>query len=284
MKKICSTILLAAFIIILFLVSSCDSRSQQQVYNGKSVSEWVGDLDLKKPKDVRDQAQENLRQIGTNAIPFLLKEMSDLGELWQKIGVTNFDDSQEDLARLNNVRLAFKTLGPIAKPAFPALVDMLNSGKNTDSAALALTQIDPQLAVVTLTDDLTNKFIGARIAAAGYLFEVRSNADIALAVPNLVQCLKDESPDKSDSFDLIITAADTLRAIHARPDIAVPALVGMLTNTDWIIRIKGAQALGQFGNAAIFAVPALEQATNDPERRVRVIAAFSLKQIQSPSP
>ncbi len=276
---------MATVVVAAFFPSSC-SRSHQPVYNGKPLSEWLSELteDKNNPYDTRDQAQEAIRQIGTNALPFLLKEISDLGELWQKVGATNFSNSKEAETRLFNVHVAFKTLGPIAKPAVPALVDLLNGAYTAFPAAFALTQIDPQAASVALTQALTNKIIYVRIAAAGYLFEVRSNADIVLAMPNLIQCLKDESPDKSDSLTLISTAIDTLGAIHARPDIAVPALLETLTNKDFIIRFVSVRALGQFGNTAISAVPALEQATNDSDKHVREMATVALKQIQEKSP
>jgi HEAT repeat protein len=280
MKKNYPTILLATIAVIALFTSACNSRSQQPAYNGKTLSEWVGDIG--KSNEESAQAQEAIRQIGTNAIPFLLKEISDLGELYQKVGATNF--SKEGGMRYINVHIAFKALGPIAKPAVPALLDLLTNTYASYSAAVVLTQIDPQTAAVALTEALTNNNINVRLVAASELFEVRSNADIALAMPNLIQCLKDESTDKSASFDLITTAIDTLGGIHARPDIAVPALLETLTNKDFIIRMVSARALGEFGNAAISAVPALEEATNDPDNHVRKIAVVALKKIQTPSP
>jgi HEAT repeat protein len=350
MKKIYPIILAAAVAVIALFTSSCGSRSQQSVYDGKPVSEWVSDLNFKNPKPVRDQAQEAMRQIGTNALPFLLKEISDLGELFQQVGATNF--LREGQTRYINVHLAFQALGPMAKPAVPALLDLLTNTYTSYNAAFVLTRLDPQTAAVALTQALTNNNLDVRIVAAGELFEVRSNADIALAVPNLVQCLKDISPDKSDSLNLksaaiialgnihtrpdiavpalletltnndrIIrivsakalgrfgnaatsavpalvqclknespdksvtsTAIDALGNIHARPDIAVPALVETLTNNDWIIRSMGARALGQFGNAATSAVPALEQATNDSIATLRLVVTAALGKIQTASP
>jgi len=89
MKKICPIILAAAVAVIALFTSSCGSRSQQPVYDGKPLSEWISDLSYQKPKALRVQAQQSLRQIGTNAIPFLLEEMDDLGIMWRG-GVTNF--------------------------------------------------------------------------------------------------------------------------------------------------------------------------------------------------
>ncbi len=284
MEKICPMILLAVVAVIVLFTSSCGSRNPQPVYNGKSLSEWLGDMKVGNPKQVTEPAQEAIRQIGTNALPFLLKEISDLGDLWQKVGATNF--ARVGLTRLYNVRIAFKTLGPIAKPAVPALVDLLNNGNDSDCAAIALTQVDPQFAVIALTDALTNKLIATRIAAVDALFYVRSNADIA--VPNLVQCLKYEPSSQDLPQDVIMLkgfTVDILGAIHARPDIAVPVLVEALSDKEYGIRFEAARALGKFGNQAQPAVPILQQiAKDDFNQKFRAYATNVIHTIQAQSP
>jgi hypothetical protein len=283
MKNFYPGIFVAIVAAIALFSSSCGSRNPQPVYNGKSLSEWLGDMKVGNPKEVTEPAEQAIRQIGTNALPFLLKEISDLGDLWQKVGPTNF--AREGQTRLYNVRIAFKTLGPIAKPAVPALVDLLNKGNDSDCAAVALTQVDPQFAVIALTDALTNKLIAPRIAAADALFYVRSNADIA--VPNLIQCLKYKPASQDLPQDVIMLkgfTADMLGVIHARSDITVPALIEALDDKEPQVRFESLRALGKFGPAAVAAVPALQQATNDPELGIREVATFSLKQIQLPAP
>ena len=288
MKKIYPIILAAAVAVIALFTSSCGSRSQQPVYDGKPVSECVSDLNYNNPEATRDQAAEAILHIGTNALPFLLKEISDLSELYQKVGTTNFYNSQEATARLSNVHEAFKTLGPIAKPAVPALVDLLNGGYTAFPAAFALTQIDPQAAAIALTQALTNKIIYVRIAAAGELFEVRSNADIALAVPNLVQCLKYEQSSRDSTEEVTALkgiSADTLGVIHAQPDIAVLALAEALSNKDYRVRFEAARALSKFGKHAQPAVPILQQiAKDDPNQRFRILATNVLQIIITNSP
>jgi hypothetical protein len=260
------------------------------------LSEWLGDVNKQKPNvtkiddnkilvtpTVPENSYEAIRKIGTNAIPFLLKEISESAELQKK--VDDGDDSYETRMRLYNISLAFQILGPIAKPAVPKLLTMLTNSTNFGLAAFALSQIDPKIAVTVLTQALTNNNIQIRIIAAYGFYTVISNADVAMAVPNLIQCLKYQSPER-DLGRLKGFTADTLGDIHARPDIAVPALVETLTNTNnvWGIRAASAHALGQFGNAAASAVPTLEQATNDSNESLRFEAVAALKQIQTPSP
>ncbi len=264
---------MAVAVVIALLSLSCSSHSDQPIYSGKYLSKWLDDVENEKPNEANEQAREAIRQIGTNALPFLLKEISDPGEIWNKVGSTNlYYKSQEAAKRRFNISIGFKILGPIAKPAVPALIDLLNNGNNPESAAEALTKIDSQIAVIALTNALTNKSMDRRIAAAGSLIFVRSNADIA--VPHLIQCLNYQPYEKC-----VMEA--TLGEIHARPDIAVPALTEALNDKDLQVRVESVRALGEFGNAATSAVSALEQATNDSNRILRVEAAEALKQIQT---
>ena len=270
---------------VIFSGTSCE-RHAQPIYNGKPLSKWIADLNPQKPDATRDQAQIVIRQIGTNSIPFLIGEMRELGSLWEKMGATNFNNSDELTDRLVNLRDAFETLGPIAKPAVPALVILLNSPTNgaNDGAAYALTQIDAQIAVGVLTHALTNQFAGARISAANELYEVRSNAD--MAVPNLIQCLKDNSAEKEASSMLRYCSAAALGFIESSPEKAIPALAeALLQDKNSAVRLAAARSLGQFGKNAQSAILALTQAsTNDPESFVRRAAAIALNKIQEQSP
>ena len=276
MKLLRNQIIIAViFLGIIVLETSCEQQKSQPVYNGKSLSAWLRDVDNEKPNHPNEQAREAIRQIGTNALPFLLKEINDPGEIWSQLGQTNsFYKTREAYIRRSNVTIGFNILGPIARPAVPALVDLLNNGNNPGSAADALVEIDPQIAAVALTDALTNKATEPRLAAAAYLIIVGTNADIA--VPNLILCLKNKSPENG-------IMASTLGDIHARPDIAVPALIRMLNDEDFQTRVESVRSLGEFGTNAISAVPYLERAANGQNRNFDSEVKSALKQIQSGS-
>lgn len=276
MKTIYPAIFVAVVVVISLFTPSCVSRSQQPVYDGKTLSEWLSDVENEKPNETNAQAREAIRQIGTNALPFLLEEISAPGEIWDRVDGTNiYCKSQEAYKRRFNIGVGFKILGPIAKPAIPALVDLLNQGNNPESAADALTEVDPQIAAIALTHALTNKSTDRRIAAAGSLVFVGTNADIA--VSNLIQCLK------SQPYEKCVMEA-TLGEIHSRPDITVPALIEAYSDKDLQVRVESIRALGEFGKAAASAVPALKQMTNDSNQAIRFEAAEALKQIQKASP
>jgi len=288
MKKICPIILAAAVAVIALFTSSCGSRSQQPVYDGKPLSEWISDLSYQKPKALRVQAQQSLRQIGTNAIPFLLEEMDDLGIMWRG-GVTNFYNTPGAEERYDNLHLAFQVLGPIAKPAVPSLISALNtdSGSNYtgEVASFALTQIDPQIAAVALNQALTSNVAQTRLYVALNMHFIGTNADIA--VPNLILCLKDQSPDKDLSIPIRQAALGNLiLLIHDRPEQIVPVLLNELNDDDFYIRCMATRAFGNLGKQAPqAAIPILiEMSTNDPDKNVRAGATDALKKIQASAP
>ena len=283
MKKIYPIILAAAVAVIALFTSSCGSRSQQPVYDGKPVSEWVSDLNLKNPKPVRDQAQETLRQIGTDAIPFLLNEMNDLGIMWRG-GVTNFYNTPGARERYDNLHFAFQVLGPIAKPAVPSLISALNSDSGSnytgEVASFALTQIDPKIAAVALNQALTSNVAQTRLYVALNMHFIGTNADIA--VPNLILCLKDQSPDKDLSISIRQAAfGNLILLVHDRPEQIVPVLINELKDDDFYIRCMAARAFGNLGKQAPqAAIPILiEMSTNDPDQYVRAATTDALKKI-----
>jgi hypothetical protein len=288
MKKIYPIILAAAVAVIALFTSSCGSRSQQPVYDGKPVSEWISDLSYQKPKALRVQAQQSLRQIGTNAIPFLLEEMDDLGIMWRG-GVTNFYNTPGAEERYANLHLAFQVLGPIAKPAVPLLISALNSDSGSnytgEVASFALTQIDPQIAAVALNQALTSNVALTRLVVALNLRYIGTNADIA--VPNLILCLKERSPDKDPSLSIRMPAfGDLIQLVQDRPEQIVPVLINELKDDDFYIRCMAARAFGNLGKQAPQAViPILiEMSTNDPDKNVRAGATDALKKIQASTP
>jgi hypothetical protein len=286
MKKIYPAILVAVAVVTALLTWSCSSRSQQPVHNGKTLNEWVSDLNLTNTSAVRIAAQNEIRQIGTNSLPFLLKEMDDLGIIWGG-GVTNFDNTPGARDRDVNLHSAFKVLGAIARPAVPDLVAILNNNTNGigEIAAFALVQIDPQIAAVAFNQALTNNIDLNRLWALKYITQIGTNADIAVA--NLIRCLKDQSADKDMSFRIRQYALGGLIFIHAKSEQIVPVLIDELRDDDiFINRYRAAQALGNLGKQAPqAAIPILVQmSTNDPNKDVRAAATTALQKIQAVSP
>ena len=79
--------------------------------------------------------------------------------------------------------------------------------------------------------------------------------------------------------------ADATTALIGYGEESVPDLLDILTHSDWRVRYRAAEALGQIGaipcqHAAI--VPSLITLTDDEKDHVRYMAAKGLVQIQDP--
>src|SRR5215212_4405899 len=57
-------------------------RQLEPHYNGRSLSYWL-EANSYKPEVAREEAQEALRAMGTNAVPFLLKYMTARPGTWE---------------------------------------------------------------------------------------------------------------------------------------------------------------------------------------------------------
>lgn len=262
-----SLYVIAALTTVLWCKPLCAHGSQETIYGGKSVDVWVSDLNAKKPQAVRDQAKEAISQMGTNALPFLMEELDS----FEKVAITNYYTPEME-ARRSNLNAAFAALGSAAKPAVPALTDLMNRGGNAAcSAARALTEIGP-VGVAPLAEALTNATLAVRICIAQVISEAGTNA--CTAVPELLQCLKSQSVELRDF------ATASLGSIRCDPQEVVPVLVTKLSDENAGVRFSAARALGKFGESAKAAVPALRKALGDSDKHVRGEAAVALKQIQ----
>jgi hypothetical protein len=271
-------ILLAASLVLgAFTLSAAEPE-----YDGKKFGSWVREFRQTGNLENRQHARDAIRQIGTNALPFLLEEISGLGAAW-KADLTNFVNSQPMLERTMNVRFAFEALGEVAEPAWENLMSMMNKeeGFYADTAAYALTQINPKRAAPLLSGLIikTNRSNFVRCAAINNLFFVGTNANIA--VPSLLSCM-DETGDTQEARDLRRLAVSALGNIAQRPDVVVPRLTTVLKVDEfWMVRSVAARSLGAFTNAAAPALPALRAAaTNDVNGRVRKAATAAIKKIE----
>ncbi len=118
---------------------------------------------------------------------------------------------------------------------------------------------------------------------AAYHWQVRHSALQAItdlgplakeAAPPLVECL--------GSRDFAIYERDIVKALDSIGDDAIDPLIRNLQNPSDQARRATAEALGELGPKAAAAIPALEQAAQDQNLRVRDRAAEALKKIKQP--
>jgi hypothetical protein len=263
----------ARHLLFILLVVSWNSPAAEPSYAKRPFTAWMDDLSPKNPEKTRQRAKEAIEKMGTDALPFLLKELRALDES----SITNYYSTGLETQRFK-IFAAFEALGPIAKPAIPQLTDMMRAGGNSScSAAHALTTVGPEGAL-SLSSALTNGALPLRVCIAQIVSDAGTNAWIT--IPALLDCLKYQSSQSNLSVELRGFAAASLGSIGNRPDIVVPALIEALKDDNRGVRFSAARALGRYGKDAQSAISALRAALNDSDSHVRSVAASALRQIQ----
>jgi HEAT repeat protein len=168
-------------------------------------------------------------------------------------------------------------LAPDGVGAIPFLVEML-CDENEDvrgNAKSSLTRFGEK-AVPALCQALKSHEPFVRIGAAAVVLNVNSsNKKDAAAV--LAEGIRHAQPQ------VRLEAARAFRGVGPDGELAVPALIAALEDTNYWIRAETANALGNIGPGAKPAVPALIKALGDKEEDVRGDAAFALGMIGSAS-
>jgi len=139
-------------------------RTQEPAYQGRKLLEWLSDVDYSRPAGLRAQANEAIRQMGTNVIPFLL---ADLGDGNPHQARYERQDLRSPDERAGQATWAFDALGPTARAAIPQLEQLLEITPGYVPSALAGIGRD---ALPSLLKALTND-----------VFWVRDNAAAAIA-------------------------------------------------------------------------------------------------------
>jgi HEAT repeat protein len=225
----------------------------EPTYQGKPLSYWLrgyrGSFNAPTPRDA-DKALDN---IGTNAIPTLLRLLQEPEDPKWKLKLIAMVQKQHLIktdfvtAPQRNLAaaLAFSYLGDKASNAVPALVEIL----------------DREITVYPSKPWLAGTALGgmgrAARPAATLLSRAATNGD-----PGLRDC-----------------ALTFMGSIRAEPGTEVPILANALIDQNTNVRVTAAKALGNYGADAKAAVPALAEALKNPDINVRVAATNSLKKI-----
>ena len=183
------------------------------------------------------------------------------------------DDSELVVSRACS---ALATMGPDAKEAVPALIEVLNLPSGGWAAAQALGAIGPDArsASLPLILTLNSKDFNARNWAAWALGFI--SPPVESAVPDLIKALKD------DEDGVRCNAAEALGRIGPEAKPAVLALIEALSDKSYGVPSHAAEALGRIGSET--AVPALIEALKNYDWDTRREAATALGQIGSVVP
>jgi HEAT repeat protein len=243
-------ILLASFLVaVVGVMVWVAIRSTEPAYRGKRLSEWLLSYDPRVVALNKDEADEAIRHIGTDAMPTLLTMLrskdAPLGAAaikWAEqknlIWVSLADERTVEAAR------GFEALGSTAKDAVPALIEIYRARISLESqsaTAYALGSIGPSA---------------------------------KMAIPQLLQGL-------TSSNGIVRQAAvRSLGQIHSQPEQCVPALIRALNDPDRVAQFEAAKALSIFGSNATAAVPALISSFKT-NKHIRKTAAAALKAIDA---
>ena len=262
-----------------FSLSEC-LAAQKKIYSGQlTIPGW-------------QDSRNAVREIGTNALPFLVRWICYERRPWRDKALTIFDklprtpvnkylrpiiDGERAKRNAEYANLGFEILGPIAAPAVPDLQRLAADNSLCESglrAMQALVSIGkeglPALTAIAIDPRATNRL--QAISAIG-----RSGTNASVPMTMLLQLLKDPNADVARA------AATTLGNLRLWGESVIPALIESLDNPSYSVRQSAAYALSRFGPAARTAVPALLNLLAVPDWSVRSVAAYALGEI-APDP
>ena len=264
----------AAFGLIAFL-----SRDREPRYQGRSLSQWY--VLWAKTVEGEDQqanaeAASAIRQIGTNALPTLLKRLKSQYSPWRRalfniVGALPSAISESEVvssflrdADKVEPSSTFVILGGQGAQAVPELTGLMFATNNPDlarSATYCLAAIGndglPPLLNALAKPNLPCCYYAAYWLSVASHFNLGTN--IAQAVPLLAQCTT------ATNEQLARAAIKALSRIKAEPRLAIPALANCLKSTNSFVRRDAVLSLAGFGTQTI---PILLTALKDHDESV----------------
>jgi hypothetical protein len=291
MKNEHCIVLLGVWVIVSVFGTSQALCQQEPIYDGKITSEWVSQLESREAGE-RVQARAALRKLGSNALPSLLREIRQLAivyatnpAVFEVVPTNTFNLRALDLVQ------AFGCLGQNARPAAPELANLFEQGSLPSYVSLILPDADRILAGKTFAHALTNKSIEVRSAALAQMDAGLKPPDALVELAGLIYCLNDETP-RTDQMPgkpmAVLMRARAARALGVvgmvEPERTMLALTERLQREkEPLVRTAIFYSFGRLGTNAKSALPALLQATNDPDHYVAEQAVKSLKAIEANS-
>ena len=219
MRKHRLFLVLVALAVLVAVLAVVLRPAPEPEYGGKKLSEWVERLVRHSWEGPDVEAEEAVRQIGTNAIPFLLQWIQYEPPAWKSTLYVAIDKvrrwprftsahGDKQFHRRYASVYAFKVLGAGATAAVPTLSKVLNDHKQWLSSvnavrALAYIGKDAQPALVA---GLTNQEKQIRSLAALYMQLNASKAQPRLL--DMVILLNDPNPVARDGYIEFLLSLD----------------------------------------------------------------------------
>jgi len=243
---------LAALLVTLvsaFLFATLTQREPR--YQGKALRQWVQQYRTNhwsnaRESDADKRAQEAIRAIGTNGIPFLVEWMHTPDSSWKTKLREVVPRRWQSTPYLQNVATGERrriganglaVLGQMSKPAVPALMELARHHPDNDARYVAVWTLGKlgdaaRPAIPLLIECLTNEDSAIRGDAALGLGSVHLNSETV--VPALVRYLEFAKTLNGNGELCTAISAVGLFGTNAKP--AIPALLPLLNHSDVYVR------------------------------------------------
>jgi HEAT repeat protein len=254
-------------------------------YEHKPLSYWLRAYELSRDDEPRQAEVEHaIRQIGTNAIPYLLEHIRDENPEW--IGTVArvvsqlpgpiyswWSSLEHRWDRRSQAEVGLQILGPDLAPAVPRLIELMDDRYLRDPVIEALASVGPAAGPGLITV-LTNRICPEhqRGAAAWALELMGTNAN--QYIPELKAALR-EQPDASC---MVVWA---IAEVATKKEAVIPVLVEALHSPRYKIRRAGINCLGNLGTLAGRFIPDLQRLLTDQDPGIESAVRLAIERITS---
>jgi len=257
-------------------------------YQGKTLGQWLMQLNSSYPDGMDSskswqaqmssaqlQAAEAIRQMGTNALPYLIHALTNVNSRRKESIISDFrrlvgveHSRRPPGGEQRKAAFGLAALGPMAISAIPELTRAMDDPLLSAQAAVARASIGSEgWAVLSREISSTNSF------AAHYA--IKQLANYHAAVPGTVEALMAKVRSDASAW-IYLSILVRMGQVDQR---MVPFLTSFLQSSNVYFRLEAVYGLQAFGTNARSAVPALINLLNDVDPTVRRAATNSLKQI-----
>jgi hypothetical protein len=229
MRKHRALLIATAFVGLALTLALLLRHDDEPRYNGRPLSKWLqvySENVMSQNTPEFSEAEQAIRTIGTNALPYLLKWIQQQPPPWHRTAHRKLPESVSDSAPVrllidgrgyetaNGAMLAFDILGSNAAPAIPEMVAAMNGTTNRTTAVriiAALSGIGAP-ALPHMAAALSNTNQTGRSAIPAYIRLMARHVGTNACLPPLTAALQDPDPAvrSSASWALSKLAPDLL--------------------------------------------------------------------------
>ncbi len=266
--------LVGPFVLAIWLL---DRQTPEPTYQGKKLSVWIEEASSRQSVN-REVAQNVIRVIGTNAIPWLLFQFSSTEPKWidwrsrwqseQPFAGHRYYDKRN---RVHMSALGLYFLGDGVSSALPVLRPFLAESRRGFWAAKAMSGARDE-ALPYFVDGILDTNYTARMSSIAGISRLLESGNCISEVLDLLK-----HPDK----EVRRAAAANLCAATSMHDSIVAALALSLSDSDASVRRWAAMSLGSFGRISKPAIEKLVILTEDKEPEVIKAAEAAILRIRS---